>query len=122
MPYQTISEEILVIQMTYDDLGRVTKIEKKAGNSLVNNGAMPQDFTTIVQNEYDRLGQLKNKKLGENNLETLTYEYNIRGWLLGMNRDYLDETNPSGKAFGFELGYDKLTNKAKGRVCWRRDR
>jgi RHS repeat-associated protein len=103
---------VVVTQMTYDDLGRVTKIEKKVSNSLVNNGAMPADFTTIVQNEYDRLGQLKSKKLGSNNLETLAYDYNIRGWLLGMNRDYLKETSPSDNYFGFELGYDKLNNKA----------
>ncbi|OQP66424.1 hypothetical protein A3860_13105 [Niastella vici] len=102
---------VVVTQMTYDYLGRVTKIEKKTSNSLVNNGVMPGNYTAITQNEYDRLGQLKNKRLGANNLETLNFEYNIRGWLLGMNRDYLLETNPSNNYFGFELGYDKLTNK-----------
>jgi RHS repeat-associated protein len=107
----TPQKTVVVTQMTYDDLGRVTKIEKKASNDFVNNGVMPTDYTTIVQNEYDKLGQLLNKKLGANNLETLAYEYNIRGWMLGMNRDYLLETNPSNNYFGFELGYDKLTNK-----------
>lgn len=108
----TMQMTVVVTQITYDDLDRITKVEKKVSNSLVNNGAVPPDFTTVVQNEYDRLGQLMSKKLGTNNLETLNYEYNIRGWLLGMNRDYLKETNPSNNYFGFELGYDKLINKA----------
>jgi RHS repeat-associated protein len=107
----TAQTTVIVTQMTYDYLGRVTKIEKKVSSSLVNNGAMPTNYITIAQNEYDKLGQLKSKKLGANNLETLNYEYNIRGWMLGMNRDYLLETNPSNNYFGFELGYDKLTNK-----------
>jgi RHS repeat-associated protein len=106
----TSQTTVIVTQMNYDDLGRITKIEKKVSNSLVNNGAMPGNFKTIVQNEYDRLGQLVNKTLGDN-LETLNYEYNVRGWMLGMNRDYLKEINPSNNYFGFELGYDKLTNK-----------
>src|SRR3990170_4115654 len=65
--------------------------------------------------EYDALGQLTRKKLspGYNNgqgLETLSFDYNIRGWLLGVNRSYLLGKNTSGYQghfFGFELGYDK---------------
>jgi RHS repeat-associated protein len=102
---------VVVTLATYDDLGRVVKIEKKVSNDFVNNGVMPANYTTIVQNEYDKLGQLKSKKLGANNLETLNYEYNIRGWMLGMNRDYLTDNSTATNYFGFELGYDKLTNK-----------
>ena len=43
-------------------------------------------------------------------LETLNYDYNIRGWVLGMNRGYV--AGNSTRYFGFEIGYDKLTNMA----------
>ncbi len=104
---------ITVTQLTYDDLGRLAKTEKKVSNTNVNGGAMPA-YKTIAANEYDKLGQLKKKKLapdhnGGAGLETLNYDYNIRGWMLGMNRDYLAATGQSGATrFGFELGYDKL--------------
>ncbi|WP_315815918.1 hypothetical protein [Paraflavitalea speifideaquila] len=71
-----------------------------------------------MRNEYDALGQLKNKILspaggsGGGPLETLTYDYNIRGWLLGANRNYLlnqGTASYTDKYFGFELGYDNCT-------------
>lgn len=48
-------------------------------------------------------------------LENMQYDYNIRGWMLGMNRWFTrDETSPFGGAgggyFGFDLGYDKTLN------------
>ncbi len=118
---------VAVTQLTYDNLGRLVKTEKKVSNTLVpvNGvlGAMPQTFKTIAQNEYDKLGQLKNKKLApayNNNagLEALNYDYNIRGWLLGMNRDYARDVIPpsggGGAYFGFDLGYDKANNNIIG--------
>ena len=108
---------IVVSQLTYDDLGRVLKTEKKIQNSMVNKNTMPA-FKTIAQNQYDKLGQLKTKKFApayNNNagLETLTYDYNIRGWLLGMNRDYAKDNNNT-NYFGFDLGYDKIDNNIIG--------
>ncbi len=114
---------IVLSQLTYDDLGRVTKTEKKVSNTLVNGGALPNVFTTTAEMQYDALGQLKNKKLGRQKdaggnytttpIETLAYDYNIRGWLLGTNRNYLTTTGQNGSTkFGFELGYDKLTGSS----------
>ncbi len=63
----------------------------------------------IVQNSYDDVGQLKTKRLGVNGttaVETQKYDYNVRGWLLGVNRDYVNNTQSTSK-FGFELSYDK---------------
>jgi RHS repeat-associated protein len=105
---------IVVTQLSYDNLGRLNKTEKKASNSLVNGGSLPTNYINTAQHEYDKLGRLKAKKLApayNNNagLETLNYDYNIRGWLLGMNRDYLTGT-PANNYFGFELGYDRLTS------------
>ncbi len=55
---------IVLTKMTYDDLGRVTQVDKKVQNTLVNSNALPLNYTTIVKNEYDALGQLLNKKVG----------------------------------------------------------
>ena len=98
---------IALTQNTYDDLGRIIKIEKKISNSKVNSGSMPGNWKTIVQNEYDALGQLKKKKLGAAPLDSLMFEYNIRGWMLGMNRAYVKDTTSNTNWFGFDLGYDK---------------
>jgi hypothetical protein len=41
------------------------------------------------------------------------YDYNIRGWVLGANRDYINGTD-NAHWFGFELGYDKPGNIIAG--------
>jgi RHS repeat-associated protein len=108
-------EHIVITKMQYDDLGRVLNV-KKTINSTVNNIAVTKPEQLIVQNEYNALGQLKKKTLGNNNLENLNYDYNIRGWLLGTNRAYAKDITPSPAAntgngyFGFDLGYDKTNN------------
>jgi RHS repeat-associated protein len=105
---------VVLTQMTYDSLSRVTKIEKKASNTKVNAGSMPGSWKTIVQSEYDALGQLKKKKLGSTPLDSLNYEYNIRGWMLGMNRSYVKDTGSTANWFGFDLGYDKTSFTVNG--------
>jgi len=105
---------VLVSKLTYDDFGRLVKTEKKLSHTQVNNNSMSA-FKVITEQEYDKLGQLKRKKLapefGSSGLETLEYDYNIRGWMLGVNRNYLTDASTN-NYFGFELGYDKLSNKA----------
>lgn len=113
-PQTTVS----ITKNTYDDLWRVLKVEKKVGNSNINAGNLPSSFTTVVKNEYDQLGQLKKKLLGTNftnsgSLESLVFDYNIRGWLLGVNRDYARDAS-SINYFGFDLGYDKANNNIIG--------
>jgi len=67
----------------------------------------------LAQNDYDQLGQLKKKQLGQlpdqSFLETQDYSYNIRGWLKGINKDYSNNDNSHGgnsRWFGMELNYD----------------
>ena len=108
-PHTTVT----VSQMTYDDLGRVIGIDKKLSNSLVNGGNMPTAWTRVSQMSYDKLGQVKEKKIGITaakpaGLETMKMDYNIRGWLLGVNRETMVRDGVAGTFFGFELGYDKL--------------
>ncbi|MES2645572.1 MAG: DUF5675 family protein [Bacteroidota bacterium] len=116
---------VLITKLSYDELGRTVKVEKKQSNSIYNNNAM-SEYRTISTMEYDGLGQLSKKSVGNKKdpvsgnyfspvqpLQVQTFDYNIRGWLLGMNRSYLATEGQTidGIAFGFELGYDKLTNK-----------
>jgi RHS repeat-associated protein len=91
----------------YDDLGRIIDVQKNLNEV---------GWTHISTTTYDALGQMKTKKLSPElnynaGLETLTYDYNIRGWTLGMNRSYLKNNDvlPGYQQhyFGFELGYDK---------------
>ncbi|HEX7845452.1 MAG TPA: RHS repeat-associated core domain-containing protein [Chitinophagaceae bacterium] len=109
---------VTVTQLTYDDLGRVTKTEKKLSNTNVSSGAM-SSYKTISEVKYDALGQMNEKKLApaynsNAGIETLKFDYNIRGWMLGANRDYAKNTGSTTNWFGFDLGYDKTTVQAVG--------
>ncbi|TXJ25029.1 MAG: hypothetical protein E6Q24_14920 [Chitinophagaceae bacterium] len=120
---QTIT---VVNRMSYDDLARLVKVDKKIAHSGINSGALSANWVTILDQGYDALGQVNKKTIGNKKtemgvyysprqpLQELVYDYNIRGWLLGTNRDYLtsNDQTTDGKLFGFELGYDNLTSKA----------
>ncbi len=109
---------VITTKMEYDDLWRVLAV-KKTVNSTVSGQPVNKPELEIVKNEYDKLGQLKKKKIGKKKdgfgnyssepIETLSYDYNIRGWLLGMNREYARDAN-NANYFGFDLGYDKANN------------
>ncbi len=124
---------VTVSHMYYDDLSRLIKTTKQIQNTLVNSNALTaENNISVIQ--YDKLGQLDTKNLGNTKsgsnytttpLETLNYDYNIRGWLLGVNRAFVRDlstangttnsgetfttppTYSAGNYFGFELGYDK---------------
>ena len=112
---------VIVTKNIYDPTNRLSSIQKKQSyTSPAVNIAMENDFKTVAELEYDAMGQVKKKKLapgyipsyggvGEAGLEGLTYEYNIRGWILGMNRSYAKDAN-NNNYFGFDIGYDKTNN------------
>jgi hypothetical protein len=109
-------EQTTVTRSTYTAQGKVDKIEKRVQHPTVNGGAMGA-WVTIGKMDYDQMGKVKTKSLGFNSgtnsyLETLANEYNIRDWLLGINRGYVSGfvTN----WFGFELAYDNQTGLAPG--------
>ena len=112
----------------YDDLGRLDNVKKEVRN-LKNSVWKNTPEVEIVKNKYDKLGQLKTKEVGKKRntsnpevytttaIETLSYDYNIQGWLLGMNREYArDATNTN--YFGFDLGYDKTSNNLVGSMSY----
>jgi RHS repeat-associated protein len=107
----------ILTKMEYDHAGRLLKI-KKTVSSVVGSQSINSPEKTIAENTYDELGQLKTKKLAPEfnsnvGLEQLKYDYNIRGWLLGVNRDFAKDANSS-NYFGFDLGYDKANNNIIG--------
>ena len=120
-PLQTT---IVLTKNTFDDLWRLTKTEKKIKSTRANSNNMQSEWTVISENGYDALGQLKKKKLGKiknsdgtynsNAIDSLKYDYNIRGWILGMNRSYVKDTTSTSNFFGFDLGYNKTTFTVNG--------
>jgi RHS repeat-associated protein len=92
----------------YDHAGRIDSIVKNIDST---------GNKTLVKNTYNELGQLISKKLApayDNNtgLETLNYDYNIRGWLLGMNRGFVKDS--TSHWFGYEVAYDDTSNIISG--------
>jgi len=99
----TASQTTVLTMMAYDAGGRLLNIKKR----LNDDAALER---TIVANEYDELGQLKKKRLGvtgtSTQLETLNYEYNIRGWLKSINKDFIPTAGSTANWFGQDLSYD----------------
>jgi RHS repeat-associated protein len=94
-------ETRVISQTLYDAAGRVTDVI-----SQLNDNA-PR---TIAKNVYDELGLLKTKRLHvtgtDTQLETVNYEYNIRGWIKGINKNFVKTPNSIANWFGEELSYD----------------
>ncbi len=87
----------------YDAMGR------PAGTWMrLDNAASDQPVDSLI---YDELGQLKAKYLG-GALDSLVYDYNIRGWIDGINRSFIQGS--AQHYFGMELGYDKTVTVANG--------
>ncbi|MEX0274708.1 MAG: DUF6443 domain-containing protein, partial [Flavobacteriaceae bacterium] len=75
----------------------------------------------IVGNTYDELGQLTSKKVGGaangNGLQTVDFEYNVRGWLEGINdADPYNSTNlvvGSEDLWGYRIKYNDIADTSK---------
>lgn len=96
----------------YDDLGRVINKQVTIKSSI--HGVAPSNnYRNIATYEYDKLGRLRKKNLSPDySLERLIYDYNIRNWILGVNRDFARDGNEfsNDNYFGYDLGYDKTKN------------
>ncbi|MCG2611792.1 RHS repeat-associated core domain-containing protein [Flavobacterium sp. SM15] len=76
-----------------------------------------QNGTTevLATNTYDELGQLVVKNVGgtsgESSLQKVNYQYNIRGWLTGIN-NILDLNNNANEndLFAFKINYNDATD------------
>ncbi len=96
-------QHTVVTKLSYDPSFRLKSIFKNI------DGAASDQLIDSMQ--YNELGQLRAKYLGKN-VDSLVYAYNIRGWLTGINPNYVAGTATN--YFGMELGYDKSTSVAPG--------
>lgn len=89
-------EKVITQTYTYDGQNRLLVHKHKVDNNTEE---------ILTQNEYNELSQLKNKKVGGINtvapLQSIDYQYNIRGWLTKIN----DPADLNGKLFGYEVKY-----------------
>ncbi|WP_051890838.1 RHS repeat-associated core domain-containing protein, partial [Chryseobacterium sp. JM1] len=60
----------------------------------------------LAENTYNELSQLKNKKVG-NNLQSIDYAYNIRGWMTDINKDQMSVPDLGGKLFSYKIKYNQ---------------
>ncbi|SDI31267.1 DUF6443 domain-containing protein [Chryseobacterium jejuense] len=60
----------------------------------------------LVENSYNELSQLINKKVG-NNLQSIDYAYNIRGWLTDINKNQMSVADLGGKLFSYKVKYNQ---------------
>jgi RHS repeat-associated protein len=107
--------------MQYDHAGRLLELKKTLNDDA-------STTRLLARNEYDELGMLKRKKLGQKTatdateLELQDYAYSIRGWLKGINNDYA--TGGNTRWFGMDIGYDQgyTINQYNGNIAgmkWR---
>jgi hypothetical protein len=96
----------------YDHTGRLLSVTKTINDDATNNKRV------VATNIYDALGRLKEKKTGQKSasdaspLEDDNFNYNIRGWLKGINYyssggAYASQMNSANnKWFSMDLSYD----------------
>ncbi len=93
----------VLTMMNYDATGRPTDVIKQFNDQ-------PALTRTVSHVTYDALGRMQSKQLGINGtaapIETLDYQYNIRGWLQSINKNYLDGATGAAH-FGQALSYDE---------------
>jgi RHS repeat-associated protein len=99
----TVQSHVVVAKMDYDQGLRLRHIWKN-----IDNAATDQLIDSI---QYDELGHLRVKYIG-NNVDSVIYDYNVRDWIIGINRSFVAGT--ANHFFGMELGYDKSSSIAPG--------
>jgi RHS repeat-associated protein len=113
----------------FDKIGRIVAIGKKLNNparSMVSSTSLPGStedadagYKIISSYKYNELNKKVKKVLspGFNNgqgLESIDYEYNLRGWITGINKGYAlgEYTNSQWEHyFGMYIGYDNRDGK-----------
>ncbi|MCJ7933150.1 MAG: polymorphic toxin type 8 domain-containing protein [Chryseobacterium sp.] len=63
----------------------------------------------LAENSYNDLSQLINKKVGSVSgsapLQSIDYDYNIRGWLTDVNKNQMSISDLNGKLFSYKIKY-----------------
>lgn len=90
--------------LSYDHAGRLRKLEQEINNS--------GSRVVLAENKYNELGELVQKKLG-GGLQTIDYQYNIKGWLTAINKPGALGTDLFAMALKYETGNTTLSEKAQ---------
>ena len=90
-------ETTVLKKFTYDHLSRQTSVSQEINGSGV--------FTPLGAYQYNKLGALSKRTLGSD-LESLNYDYNVRGWLTGINGHEVEHGTMKEHFFGLKLSYD----------------
>ncbi|MDR2205355.1 MAG: DUF6443 domain-containing protein, partial [Flavobacteriaceae bacterium] len=98
----TDSETVIVEDFVYDSQNRLTKHFHTVNNH-------PKE--RLAFNQYNELGQLVWKQtggdeFGNNYLQIAEYQYNIRGWLRGVNLDANGNVHTD-KIFSYKINYNE---------------
>lgn len=102
-----VQNHSVLTKMNYDACARPTSIWKNI------DGAAADQLIDSMQ--YNELGKLRVKYLGKDPatglpLDSLVYDYNVRGWITGINKKYV--AGQAQNYFGLELAYDNASSVA----------
>ena len=108
--HQGVQQLSILKEYSYDHAGRLEQSWQTIAEGA--NAFQQEDRVLLVQNEYNALGELIDKKLhsqgDESFKQSVDYRYNIRGWLTSINNSSLsvdDNNDEDDDFFGMELGY-----------------
>ncbi|MFP3834161.1 DUF6443 domain-containing protein [Chryseobacterium sp. SIMBA_028] len=92
----TDTERIITENFEYDHQNRLLVHKHQVDSNPVE---------ILAQNKYNELSQLINKKVG-NNLQSMDYAYNIRGWMTDINKNDMSAPTLNGKLFSYKIKYN----------------
>jgi len=90
-------ERVLREVFTYDLQNRVLTVTHQVNGNPIE---------ILAQNTYNELSQLSNKKVG-NNLQSIDYDYNIRGWMTDINKSQMPVADLGEKLFAYKIKYNQ---------------
>jgi len=95
----TDTERVVTETFTYDHQNRQLVHKHQVDSN-------PEEI--LSQNSYNELSQLETKKVGGTSagspLQTINYQYNIRGWMTQIN----DPANLGNDLFGYKINYNQV--------------
>ncbi|NMR36128.1 RHS repeat-associated core domain-containing protein, partial [Chryseobacterium aquaticum] len=96
----TQSTEVTIQEnFTYDSQNRLLTHTHQVNSNPVE---------VLAENEYNEIGQITNKRIG-NGLQKAEYDYNIRGWMTGINKKKLTPNGMDGRLFAYDIRYENPT-------------
>jgi RHS repeat-associated protein len=115
-PQATNNTKIKTVEtFNYNQAGQVTASSHNIND--LNLQVSPSNFN------FDELGRLKNKNFSNSAVPSVEFDYNIRGWTTGINKNYCLYASTD-QTFGMEISYDYgySTNYLNGNIAgikWR---